>query len=963
MANLVWQTIDNDKFNVFIRDLGEDLNSNFKHIIEDSIKNNKNKINTKKHVKQKNKKVVKKADLIRLEQNKQKILKQENEDKIKINFYLDNLVIKDIFNNLKNIKSENGIVSYKFKLLDKLWNDKNLRKTNMENIMGLYFELINLEISDENNKKIINKITNKLDDYDLKLYILKSMGHLLPPLNIWEKKENKLEDWQLEVFKNMKIKKSILVKAPTSSGKSFIGMGAAVIHRVIAYICPADPVVYQVGSHFTKMGYKVHYLCSNIEYNSFTEKVNVFLGTPEIFEKMLYKINIKFDYAVFDEIHGLNKIDDGHIYENLIKLIDCPFIALSATIKNINKLHEIFKKINPNKEIKLIEYNKRFINQQRWLWKNNKLIELHPLASINLNDIKENKLLEYNLPFSPKDLAVLWEKIEEEFEELCDEDDKLYEIINNMSPDNYFSNIHNNKILTLDQSKDYEIFLKKKLQSLNIKYENNINKIVNSFSIDSELKDNNDDIVDFLLESKKNKMFPMLLFNTELINCIELFNKIHYKLIESETKNYPYHYDILNKKNDLYKKYLDKLEIFKSKIKINKSSKDPMSDIDNKIEQFNQREKYNYIIEIQEYYELLLNKLLINNNKNKKCYINLKKEYENFILNPDFCSQNIFKKHPNYCFTDKEPMGDNKIREIKKNIKNTLGINLDYNHPLIQLLKRGIGIYIEGMPIEYNWIVQKLLSSKEIGIVISDRTLCLGIDCPVLTSCIVGMNNSTFTNDDYLQMSGRAGRRGYDNKGNIIFYNINYNKIMRGELPDIIGSNKNINTNYDILNLINNKYNSNNVYNNIINNDRNVIQIKNKLDDPSFNKLLWVLREEENSIEFINTITKIERKLFLNNNIHEKQIYILNIFNNVLFNKKYNIIEIYKNNKINNNILKNVSILNKYIKYVILIYNYLNKKKYMILCTELKNIYNNLKCIIVNYSGINYFDEHFLHKQ
>ena len=72
-------------------------------------------------------------------------------------------------------------------------------------------------------------------------------------------------------------------------------------------------------------------------------------------------------------------------------------------------------------------------------------------------------------------------------------------------------------------------------------------------------------------------------------------------------------------------------------------------------------------------------------------------------------------------------MSDNKIREIRKNIRKTLGIKLEYTHPLMQLLKRGIGIYIDGMPNEYNWIVQKLLSSKEIGIVISDRTLCLDL--------------------------------------------------------------------------------------------------------------------------------------------------------------------------------------------------------------------------------------------
>ena len=63
------------------------------------------------------------------------------------------------------------------------------------------------------------------------------------------------------------------------------------------------------------------------------------------------------------------------------------------------------------------------------------------------------------------------------------------------------------------------------------------------------------------------------------------------------------------------------------------------------------------------------------------------------------------------------------------------------------------------MPDEYNWQLQKLLSKKEIGIVISDKTLCLGIDLPVKTSCFLETNGNTFTQDEYLQMSGRAGRR------------------------------------------------------------------------------------------------------------------------------------------------------------------------------------------------------------
>ena len=61
------------------------------------------------------------------------------------------------------------------------------------------------------------------------------------------------------------------------------------------------------------------------------------------------------------------------------------------------------------------------------------------------------------------------------------------------------------------------------------------------------------------------------------------------------------------------------------------------------------------------------------------------------------------------------------------------------------MLKRGIGLYIENMPDEYNWIFQKLLSKKEIGIVLSDKTLCMGIDLPVRSKCFI-VSEEKFTN-------------------------------------------------------------------------------------------------------------------------------------------------------------------------------------------------------------------------
>ena len=61
-----------------------------------------------------------------------------------------------------------------------------------------------------------------------------------------------------------------------------------------------------------------------------------------------------------------------------------------------------------------------------------------------------------------------------------------------------------------------------------------------------------------------------------------------------------------------------------------------------------------------------------------------------------------------------EPMSADTIRTVRREIMKTLGIKIPYEHPIFQMLKRGIGLYIENMPDEYKWILQKLLSSTAI---------------------------------------------------------------------------------------------------------------------------------------------------------------------------------------------------------------------------------------------------------
>jgi hypothetical protein len=83
-----------------------------------------------------------------------------------------------------------------------------------------------------------------------------------------------------------------------------------------------------------------------------------------------------------------------------------------------------------------------------------------------------------------------------------------------------------------------------------------------------------------------------------------------------------------------------------------------------------------------------------------------------------------------------------------------------------------------------------LFRKKFVRVVFATGTLALGIHMPCKT--VVFANDSVFLNTlQYHQISGRAGRRGYDLIGHVIFFGIPQAKIQRlmtVSLPRIIGN-------------------------------------------------------------------------------------------------------------------------------------------------------------------------------
>ena len=911
MLTIHKQKIEKQDLSIFLRDLASTLNINLKHMVEDNIQKNENenenetKYKCKKNYHKRKKPVMKKKDIIIREQNKKRETKLIDDDIKKIDFLFNTMDPTQPFEPLKGLKTKEGKEKWKIKLIEYFWRDK---KKYMDYIILLYFELRGIELP------LLTKIQKILNEYESKLFMMKELGHMLPPLNNWEKSIQNFDEWQIQTINFIKNKENVIVKAPTSSGKSFIAMAAGILHKKVLYICPAKPVAYQVGAHFTHMGYKVHFLLDNLSHYSYDSRTNIFIGTPKEVENNILKIGTQFDYVVYDEIHNLNKDDDGDSYENLVKLlVPCNFVALSATIQNIEALQSFFQKIY-TQDVQLIEYNQRFINHQRWIWKD-KLIRLHPFCSYStINDMKDD-----NLSFTPNDCASLWECIDDIFEDI--EDD----ILDGCSPDEYFQE---ERLLSLDDCKEYEIFLKDKLKQWNKQYPREVQEVINSYQEEPVNTDKND-IIDLIKNAKKNDMFPMLMFHTNEIVCKDLFNNLYKYLNDKELEEYPYHYDILEKKEDLYQGYLKKRETFKDGIKV--TSTNPQYEIRDKLFNYDRAEKNNYISLMNTFYEQKLasiQKSGLSEKVKKKQFKNLQKEYNSFILNPDFHSQDVFQKHKDFIFTSSnEPMSADTIRSVRREIKKTLGIKIPYESPLFQLLKRGIGLYIENMPDEYNWILQKLLSKKEIGIVISDKTLCMGIDLPVRTSCFLGIQNPNFTNDDYLQMSGRAGRRGLDNRGNIIFYgNLDYISLMNGSLPRLQGSSSPLYDNYKIIQ-------KPEIFKNMINPQREIITIDG-FRDVTNKKLLWYLRNYKHAFHFVDHIDELERNIFIKGE-EDRSLFLLSAIDTLI--DKGNILYEYKFKKIIDD--TRIYLIKEYIDVMIHIYNSLHQQKYYLIRQYIKSLF------------------------
>lgn len=844
---------------------------------------------------------------IKLSKKRQKIInlntqamskKQIDTDLERLRYFRNLKTLRpNILSEINNFTTEHGKTRMKLKIL-RIALKRNLH----DYIVNMYLQIISNTTSEYTKKETstIKKANLYMKKINYKRLQFEKLSNQLIPLDFYNTYEKKLDSWQLSTMASLRRGENVLVEAPTSCGKTWLGLYPALLNKKVLFIVPTEALVLQVGGLFSKFVSQPTLISDNIFYEGSGQ---ITVATPAAMEDYLPKLKTTFDIIIIDEIHNLNHTTLGPAYVNIIKMFSgIQLLALSATIRDPDSVVSWLEGVGYT-TVKLISYTVRFINLQRHLFIHNELITLNPLSCLHIDDIN-SEFLDKNIPFTPVDCISLYDELAAIFPKEM----RSVHIARVFSEEN--------KRLSLDDAREYERLLKEKLVECKNIDPDRVERLLKKFYIDTSLNNKEVNLYNLFNELKNNNKIPCIVFQENPVNCVEIFKKLISYLEKLESLNYPYYYDNLQYKQVQYKKSVLDIDRFKESLETTKAT--TRITLADKIKKFKETLDKSFQ---KGYTNRLHNQLRLiqnsdHNNKIKSVQtINIETELSTVRLNCSLKYIDIFKKHSEFSLNQRGPMSEEAIRDIKRTIKKKMNIDMSYTNFFMQGLKRGIGIYTKQLPFAYNLIVQKLAQNGDLGFVIADDRLAMGINMPFRSSCILGYGeNVDFEHSNYMQMIGRAGRRGMDKEGHIIFANVNWKALMKSSLPVIEINDRSI-PNIGYLNSFTTLFETQ------IKKFHTQDLERKDMASPVKNTIMWGLREHPGAFTFCNKLDTIQT-------ISERH-YIVDLIQLLgnYFDIHESVLESFKINKI---IPQNVIYINSFIDLLSKIYTalLLDEKKY-----------------------------------
>ncbi|KAL8999974.1 MAG: hypothetical protein Q9188_005773, partial [Gyalolechia gomerana] len=605
------------------------------------------------------------------------------------------------------------------------------------------------------------------------------------------------DGWQRKVLDELDADRSIFVVAPTSAGKTFISFYAMekVLRKsndsVLVYVAPTKALVNQIGAEIQARFKKTYKHAGQSVWAIHTRdyRINnpsgcqILVTVPHILQIMLLSPSNakswcrKVQCIIFDEIHCIGQAEDGVVWEQLLLLAPCPIIALSATVGNPDQFNSWLESTQQSSgfDLTMITHQHRFSDLRKFVYKPperfafNGLPEpafatlgldgvdglafLHPVASL----VNRSRGMPSDLSLEARDCLLLWQA-------MTLHKTKAFPVDENLNPNHLPQVIRKTHII------EWEKQLKALLRSWMSQEQSPFDRVVeelgkpirdssrahdyksrrNEASVTTEdapinAGDLNRTTLPLLCKLQERDALPAILFNYDRGKCESICRAVMKQLVDGEAA--------MKESSPAWKTKMKGYGAYlKNKSKQTKKVVDPK----------------------------------------KKGKANDDEGISKADRMQDAASEEI---SPYANFNPDAPVEGFHFANIAKAQAAELeAIHQELNRRglqpwLMESLTRGIGVHHAGMNRKYRQAVEMLFRKGFLRVVIATGTLALGINMPCAT--VVFSGDSIFlTALNYRQAAGRAGRRGFDLLGNVVFQNIATAKVCRllsSRLPDLTG--------------------------------------------------------------------------------------------------------------------------------------------------------------------------------
>jgi len=577
------------------------------------------------------------------------------------------------------------------------------------------------------------------------------------------------DKWQRNLLDVVDRKESALVVAPTSSGKTFVSYYAmkqalfdnktikrSTDRSIIVYVAPTKALVNQVSADVYAR-YGMVFGVMTLDYSVRLKECEVLITIPECLETLLLSPESEvwtrcIKYVVFDEVHCLGSTENGAVWERLLKMVRCPFIALSATLGNPDDFSEWMGRIQQthNRKINLIIHRTRWSDLIKYMYLPSELPQLtalqgqthvlpsfeyvHPCSALGTELAKTG--FPPDLNFSPKDCMLLYDAML-----TCKVPQDVQKRLSDLHPLKFFKDLL--YIKKYDAQK-FEAALKDELyrwSANGMKNEilelvglltKNLDKGITNLETYTErkcygveyLKEN---FMPLMVDLLNADYLPAVVFNLDREICEDLVASMLFKLESMEAQTLEAEGNNIKKKTKDYAKQQKQAKRERDKDK--KRNKDEDADPGD--------EEGTGPVE----------------------------EDPIYFVDPRF---SFIGSGQSMESGEMEWWLDRLLRKTK----------WPRTHLLIRALQRGIGVHHDELERSYKDLVETLFRTKHLKVVVATSTLALGVNMPARTTVFCG-DSPNLNPLRYRQMAGRAGRRGYDNIGNVVFVGIPPKKVYR----------------------------------------------------------------------------------------------------------------------------------------------------------------------------------------